>query len=238
VAVIGRVLRGIGLAVRERPGAFVAVGGVVLALNVLLPPLVLSVARKPADYFTVNPWLRRLPEYLAAPGVPWATKRDKLWELALFWVSADSPYGGVEWGYAVDVGDLARILMLAALFGAYFVLWWRQRRGAPGWTGGVAGRGGVAGVLLGALGLSTGPCSVMGCGAPVIPVLGLMFVGLSSGTLALMARLSDLATTAVLVALVLGVAVLGWVAGAPRPTPAAGSGARRIGGSSETPPRI
>jgi hypothetical protein len=217
---MGRMLRGVWLAVRARPGAFLAVSGAVLALNILLPPLVLSVARKPVDYFTVNPWLRRLPEYLASEEVPWATKWDKLWDLALFWFSADSPYGGVEWGYAVDVGDLARILVLAALFGAYFVLWWRERerrrgsRLADGRTGGVAGRGGVAGVLVGALGLSTGPCSVMGCGAPVIPVVGLMFVGLSSGTLALMARLSDLATSAVLVVLTVAVAVLAWTTGA------------------------
>jgi hypothetical protein len=221
--VIGRLARGVGLAIRARPGAFIAVSGAVLLLNLLLPPLVLSVARKPVDYFTVNPWLRRLPEYLVSPAVPWATKWDKLWELALFWFSADSPYGGVEWGYAVDVGDLARILLLAGLFGAYFVLWWRQRDRAAGgagpWAGATASRGGLAGVVVGALGLSTGPCSVMGCGAPVMPVVGLMFVGLSSGTLTLMARLSDLATTAIVITLTLAVALLAWTTGTPAAQP-------------------
>ena len=60
---------------------------------------------------------------------------------------------------------------------------------------------------------SAGACSVTGCGAPVIPVVGLAFVGLSSGTLAFLAQLSRIATAFVLIALALGVAYLGWVAG-------------------------
>ena len=51
-----------------------------------------------------------------------------------------------------------------------------------GWTGENSRRFGIAGALMSILGLSTGPCSVMGCGAPVLPVIGLAFVGLSSGT--------------------------------------------------------
>jgi hypothetical protein len=51
---------------------------------------------------------------------------------------------------------------------------------------------------------------VMGCGAPVLPVIGLAFVGLSSGTLALLAELSRLATTLVFIAVALGVVYLGW----------------------------
>ena len=211
-----RIGRGIATAVRARPGAYLAVTAGVFLLNILLPPLVLSVARKPVDYFMVNPWLRRLPDYLASPAVPWHTKLEKLWDLALFWFSADSPYGGVEWGFAVDVGDLGRTLAMAALCGAYFVLWWRRRAlvGASGWHAGIARQGGVAGALTGALGLSTGPCSVMGCGAPVIPVVGLAFVGLSSGTLAWLTQVSTVATTTVLVALTFGVVYLGWVVGA------------------------
>ena len=63
------------------------------------------------------------------------------------------------------------------------------------------------------LGLSTGPCSVVGCGAPVIPVLGLAFTGLTSGTLTLLARVSRVATTLVLVGLTVGVLYLAWRAG-------------------------
>jgi hypothetical protein len=41
----------------------------VFVLHVMLPPLVLAIARKPWTFFTFNPWLKRLPEYLvsAAP---------------------------------------------------------------------------------------------------------------------------------------------------------------------------
>ena len=44
--------------------ALVAAG--VFWLDILVPPLVLSLARKPLDVFTFNPWLKRLPEYLAS----------------------------------------------------------------------------------------------------------------------------------------------------------------------------
>ncbi len=54
----------------------------------------------------------------------------------------------------------------------------------------------------------------MGCGAPVIPVVGLAFVGLSSGTLALLAELSRVATAFVFIAVTLGLVYLGWLAGA------------------------
>jgi hypothetical protein len=63
------------------------------------------------------------------------------------------------------------------------------------------------------LGLSTGPCSVMGCGAPVLPVVGLAVAGLSSGTLALLSGLSTVVGRVVLVLLVLSVGYLGWLAG-------------------------
>jgi hypothetical protein len=68
----------------------------------VLPPLLLSIVRKPVDFFTINPWLRRLPEYLASSEHTISTKAEKLSNLALFWFSADSPYGGTEWGFAVD----------------------------------------------------------------------------------------------------------------------------------------
>lgn len=208
--VVGDVGRGVRVAVRRRPGTAAAAALAVLALSVLLPPVLLSVARKPADFFTFNPWLSRLPEYLVSD-VPLAEKARKLPELALFWFSADSPYGGTEWGYAVDVGDVARLLLTAVLFGLYFALWRcrRDRRAAGPVAVATARSGGVAGAALSVVGLSTGPCSVMGCGAPVLPVVGLAFAGLSSGTLTFLSRASTLATAALLVGLVLAV---GWLA--------------------------
>jgi len=78
----------------------------------------------------------------------------------------------------------------------------------------------VAGAVVGVLGLSTGPCSVVGCGAPVLPVIGLAFAGLSSGTLALLSALSRVAISVVLVALAAGVAFLGWRVGMTLPSQA------------------
>ncbi|MBI3628303.1 MAG: hypothetical protein HY217_01735 [Candidatus Rokubacteria bacterium] len=139
----------------------------------------------------------------------------------LFWFSADSPYG-VEWGVAVTVADLARFILMALLFGAYFALWScgqdRWRRAA--WRARGARHGGLLAAAASVVGFSTGPCSVMGCGAPVLPVLGLAFTGLSSGTLALLARTSGVATTVVLAAMAVGIGYYGWLVGAAiRPGP-------------------
>jgi hypothetical protein len=224
-----RIGRGIGRAIRDHPRVFGAVALTVVALSILGPPLVLSLARRPVDYFTVNPWLKRLPSYVLSPTVPLAEKLDKLPDLALFWFSSDSPYGGVDWGFAVDVTDVARILLLASLFGAYFALVARRRAAARdlGERGPAGRRGGVAGMLTSVVGLSTGPCSVMGCGAPMIPVVGLAFAGLSSGTLTLLASLSRIMTALVFLALAAGIAYLAWQTGderRPSPRPAAGRG--------------
>jgi hypothetical protein len=211
---VRRSARGVGRAVRARPGIVAAAAAATIVLSIALPPLVLSLARKPVDYFTFNPWLRRLPEYLGS-SVPLEQKLAKLPDLALFWFSADSPFGGTDWGFAVDVRDLARIVVTALLIGAWIALWLegRTRIAVTGWTARVGRQGGIAGALVSVVGLSTGPCSVMGCGAPVLPVLGLAFVGLSSGTLALLATLTAFSTRIVLVTLVAGVAWLGWVVG-------------------------
>jgi len=224
---VGTIARGILAAVRARPKTLVAVAAGVLALDVLLPPLVLSLARKPWDYATFNPWLHRFPEYLASSQVPLAKKLEFLPNLALFWISADSPYGGTEWGFAVTVGDLTRFVVIALLFGFYaaLVLSWRDRltwRGPLASRGGrvamgaglsPATRGGVFGALTSVFGFSTGGCTVMGCGAPVLPVIGLAFVGLSSGTLALLALVSRVATSVVLVSMTVAVLILGWRVG-------------------------
>ena len=120
------------------------------------------------------------------------------------------------------VSDLLRFILMSVLFGAYFALWFyrRDRLAQSGWGVRTARQGGVSGALASTLGLSTGPCTVTGCGAPILPVLGLAFTGLSSGTLVLLAELSKLSTTIVLVAMTLGVAYLGWVVGpSPRSQP-------------------
>ena len=68
----------------------------------------------------------------------------------------------------------------------------------------------MVGAFASVLGLSTGPCSVVGCGAPVLPVVGLVFTGLSSGTLAVLSVSSRIAAAGVLVLLSAAVAYLGW----------------------------
>ena len=48
-ATVGRALSGMTSAVRERPAMFSVAAGATLVLSVALPPLLLSVARKPVD---------------------------------------------------------------------------------------------------------------------------------------------------------------------------------------------
>lgn len=200
------MLRAAWTALVAHRALFAAVTLGIAALNVVAPLAILSAVRKPLDYYTINPWLRRLPEYLASDDTAWGEKLSKLSDLALFWFSAGSSYGGAEWGFAVDVKDAARILLISALFGLYFALW-REYRGvrSDGFK-----RGGIAGAATTLLGVSTGACSVTGCGAPVLPVLALAFVGLESGTLHFLAQASRLATLAVFVAVAAAVAYLAW----------------------------
>lgn len=191
------------------PGIFASVTLAVAALNVVAPVAILSAVRKPLDFYTFNPWLKRLPEYLASDDAPLGEKLAKLPDLALFWVSAGSTYGGAEWGFAVDVTDVGRILLVSALFGLYFALWRRYRDLVLGGAARALRRGGLAGAAATVFGISTGACSVTGCGAPVIPVLGLAFVGLESSTLHFFAESSRVATIALLGVLVLAVGYLG-----------------------------
>jgi hypothetical protein len=207
------VVRGVGRAVRARPGTVTLAVAAVLVVDVLLPPLLLSAARKPWTYFTFNPWLKRLPEYLVS-SVPWTEKLDFLSRVALFWFSADGPYGQPEWGFAVDGADVARFLATALLAGIYVALWLERRAaGVRGWRAGSGRAGGAVGACAGVLGLSTGPCSVVGCGAPVLPVIGLAFAGLSSTTLALLSRVSRISAITVVVVLLGAIVWLGWQAG-------------------------
>ena len=202
-------LRGVLTAVGARRRLFVAVPLGVFLFDILMPPLVRSLARKPADFFTFNPWLKRLPDYFAAPP-PIVDKLWRFWDIALFWFSADGTFG-VVWGRGDD-GRSRPLRALALIVATYFALWSYRRESTA--RSPVLRRAGASGGVLGALGLSTSACTVMGCGAPVLPVVGLAFVGLSSGTLKWMADLSSVGTSVVLGALVLGVSYLGWRVGA------------------------
>jgi hypothetical protein len=215
---MARAWRGIRAAVRAHPVAFLAISGAVLALHVMLPPLVLAVTRRPWTYFTFNPWLKKLPEYVVS-GETLETKLDFLSRVALYWFTADGPYGVPEWGFAVDTIDILRFVVMALLVGAYSALWLSARRRGPasGWRAPATRSGGVVGALAGAVGLSTGPCSVVGCGAPVLPVVGLVFTGLSSGTLAVLSVSSRIAAAGALALLSAAVAYLGWAEGARAP---------------------
>jgi hypothetical protein len=214
---LAQALRGIRIAVRSRWKIFAAVALAIFLLDVFLPPLLLSVVRKPVSSFTLNPWLKNLPDFIVSTQVPLSRKIEFLPNLALFWFISTGPIEP-EWGFAVTVTDLFRFVVMSLLFGAYFALWFYRRdsqasRGgqAPrGWGVSTTKRGGVLGALTTTLGLSTGPCTVTGCGAPVIPVLGLGFAGLSSGTIKWMAQMSTIAATAVLAGVAAGVLYLGW----------------------------
>jgi hypothetical protein len=214
---LARALRGIRIAVRSRWKIFAAVALAIFLLDVFLPPLLLSVVRKPVSSFTLNPWLKNLPDFIVSTQVPLSRKIEFLPNLALFWFISTGPIEP-EWGFAVTVTDLFRFVVMSLLFGAYFALWFYRRDSqaslggqAPrGWGASTTKRGGVLGALTTTLGLSTGPCTVTGCGAPVIPVLGLGFAGLSSGTIKWMAQMSTIAATAVLAGVAAGVLYLGW----------------------------
>jgi len=210
------MIRGIVAAICARPLTFGAVVIVVFALNLVVPLAVLSIARKPVDYFTLNPWLSRLPDYLASSEDPLTRKLAFLTDMALAWFIADSPVEGVEWGFIVDVPSVARFALTGVLFSAFFVLWLyrRDQTRTCGWGANAVRYGGAAGALTSVLGFSTGACSVMGCGVPVLPVVGLAITGVSSGTLTFFMQLSRVATAVVLVAATVGVVWLGWLVSA------------------------
>jgi len=107
------------------------------------------------------------------------------------------------------------MFLFALLFGVYFALvfYSRDRVRDGGWRRRLSRGGGASGALASVLGFSTGGCTVMGCGAPVLPVIGLAFAGLSSGALVLLAELSRVATAVVFIAVLLGVLYLGRIAG-------------------------
>ena len=139
-----RVLRGTGGAIRARPGHFLGIASAVFALEIFLPPLVLTVARKPWDFFTFNPWLSRLPEYLASDTVPVRKKLEFLPNLVLFWFSAEQPRRRHRLGVRCrrhrscavlrHVGSLRAVLHALAL-PSRSPSWLADERGAQRWGG-------------------------------------------------------------------------------------------------------
>jgi hypothetical protein len=215
-----RTFRGILLAVRARPLVAAAVAAAVWAFNLLAPVGILSLARKPADFFTFNPWLPRLPAYLASSELLGA-KLDFLWHLRIAWVSADGATD-VDWAFVLDVPTLVRLACIGALFGLYFALASYQRRIAACQGGGASRPAGVVGAATSIFGLTTCPCTLAGCGAPVLPVVGLAFTGLPAATLSLFATVSSIAMAALVCGL--GAAIL-WIG-------------YRIGGDAQGSPRF
>jgi hypothetical protein len=210
---LGGTLGTIWRAIRARPFVFLGVAMAVILLDVFLPVVVLSVFRKPYDHFSFNPWLAHAPQWALSPTVPLARKVEFLSDVSLFWFIASIPYDAPEWGVSVGVQDLLRFLYMGLIFGAYFALWSYARgvRLRGGLVGRGGARGGFTGAVLSTLGLVTSPCSVAGCGAPILPVLGLTLQGLTSGTLAALTSVSQIASRIVLIGMTLAVVILAWI---------------------------
>ena len=209
---IAQTLRGIGVGLRSGKRVVLTVTAAVFAFNLVAPVAILSLARRPPDFFTFNPWLSRLPEYLASEE-PLAKKLSFLSQMAIAWVSADNKVEGIDWGFIVDVPTLARIVLASLVFGAYFALWSYRRRQGEGLK--VARPAGVAGAVTSVFGLTTGPCTLAGCGVPVLPVVGLAFTGLSTATLTMLTMLSRLSFVVILSLMGLAVVWFGWRIGQP-----------------------
>jgi hypothetical protein len=216
VRAVRATIRGIGLAIRARARIFAGVAFGVFALDLLLPVLVLSVARGRFNHVAINPWLAKLPEWLWTSDVPLTEKLEFLSDMALAWVLGNNPVGELEWGFVVDVPSLARFILTALLLGAYFALWFygRDQLSSETWGRRTAARhGGAAGALLSVVGFSTNACRLLESGVPVLPVVGLAVTGASSATLTFLAGLARVGTALVLLAAGLGVAWLGWLVG-------------------------
>ncbi len=208
-SVFRRSLRNLWGAIRARPKVFVGVAAAVFLLNLFLPVLVLSVARKPWDHFSFNPWLSQLPKWLVSPEATIGRKLEFLSKVTLFWFVASSSYYGTEWGFSAGVNDVIRWVFVSCVFGAYFALWLYARSQLSPHGRRWSGHSGVAGGLISTLGLTTAPCSVVGCGYPLLPVFGLALQGLTSGVLAGLATLSRIASVGVQAGMIVVVLVLG-----------------------------
>jgi len=206
--------RGIATALRSRKSVVLWVTAAVALFNLLVPIAVLSIVRKPPDFITFNPWLKKLPEYLGS-SEPLMKKLSFLSQMAIGWVSADNAGEGIEWGFILDMPTIARIVAMSLVFGTYFALWsYRREMGVScGVPHSAAKPAGVVGAMTTVFGLSTGPCTLAGCGVPVLPVVGLAFTGLESGTLTLFSSLSRISVMVVLALMALAVVWFGWRAG-------------------------
>src|SRR5207245_5131974 len=143
-------------------------------------------------------------------------KLSFLSHLTIAWVSAEGATEGIDWGFIVDVPTLARIFCTSLVFGAYFGLWSYQRQldaCDPSLSG--TRPAGVLGAVTSVFGLTTGPCTLAGCGAPVLPGLGLAFTGLSTATLTMLTMLSRLSFVVILSLMGLAVVWFGWRIGQP-----------------------
>ena len=98
VQTVGRTYRGVAAAIRSRRKIFWAVAIGVFALSLLLPVVVLSLAREPFNHITLNPWLSRLPEWLVYGDDPLTRTLEFLSDFAIAWVIANNAGGEVEWG--------------------------------------------------------------------------------------------------------------------------------------------
>src|SRR5260370_8088959 len=107
---IAQTLRGIAAALRSRTKIVLGVSAAVSIFNLAAPVVVLSVARRPMDFFTFNPWLRRLPEYLSSEE-PLSKKLSFLSSMAIAWVSADNGGEVIGRGFIVDVPTLLPTLL-------------------------------------------------------------------------------------------------------------------------------
>src|SRR5256885_10418998 len=92
--------RGISAAVRSRAGILVGVAAPVAVFNLVAPVGLLSLVRRPADFFTFNPWLQRLPNYLGS-SEPRSAKPSFLSHLTISSLSAEGPEGP-DLGLLVD----------------------------------------------------------------------------------------------------------------------------------------
>jgi hypothetical protein len=214
LSAIAQTLRGIGAALRARAKIVWGVTAAVFVFNLAAPVVILSIARRPVDFFTFNPWLSRLPEYLRSDETL-SKKLSFLGNMAIAWASSDNKVEGIEWGFIIDVPTIVRILLTSLVFGSFFALWSYQRsQGVACGAGFKAARpAGVAGAVTSVFGLTTGPCTLAGCGVPVLPVVALAFTGLSSGTLTLFTTLSRISIAVVLSAMALAVVWFGWRVG-------------------------
>jgi len=89
LAAIAQTLRGIGVGLRSGKRVVFGVTGAVFVFNLVAPVAILSVARRPPDFITFNPWLSRLPEYLASEE-PLGKKLSFLSQMAIAWAGSPS----------------------------------------------------------------------------------------------------------------------------------------------------